>query len=145
MMTIRGSLTPEPTYNTQLSQSAFSTPEPTYDTQLTQSAPMFEEEFLEVSDELTDPNEATEDNNKRMPPPSVQGIELDSSSGLPIGAWVGIAVAVAVVAFAGVAVGLYRRKLIMWNQLSSPVDETGGADVDIVDGLIGTNAGEGAA
>ena len=46
--------------------------EPTYDIQLTQSAPIFEEEFLEVFYDLTDPNEATEeDDTRRMSSPSV--------------------------------------------------------------------------
>lgn len=128
---------------------AYSTPEPTDDTQLSQSAPMFEEEFeedfLEESDELTAPNEATEEDDKRLPPPSVMETEPDSSSGLPIGAWIGIAVAVVVVALAAVAAGLYRRKLSMQNQLSSPVDETGDAGGDDADDLIGTTVGEGAA
>jgi len=122
----------EPTFNVKTSQ-AFATPEPTYDIQLTQSAPMFEEDFLGIFHDLTDPNEATEeDNTRRMPPPSVKGIELDSPSGLPIGAWIGIAVAVPV-AFAALA---WVHKLSMQNQLGSPVDETGGMDEDITDDLI---------
>mmetsp|Transcript_36881 Transcript_36881/g.88961 ORF Transcript_36881/g.88961 Transcript_36881/m.88961 type:complete len:439 (-) Transcript_36881:407-1723(-) len=143
MKTVRASLTPEPTYNTQLSQSAFSTPEPTEDTLLSQSTPMFEEEFLEVSDELKSPNEATEEDEMRLPPPSVKESEPDSSSGLPIGAWIGIAVTVAVAVMAGVATLLYRQKLSMQNQLSSPVDETDGAVTDVAEELIGTAVGEG--
>mmetsp|Transcript_36880 Transcript_36880/g.88956 ORF Transcript_36880/g.88956 Transcript_36880/m.88956 type:complete len:425 (-) Transcript_36880:407-1681(-) len=133
----------EPTFNVKTSQ-AFATPEPTYDIQLTQSAPMFEEDFLGIFHDLTDPNEATEeDNTRRMPPPSVKGIELDSPSGLPIGAWIGIAVTVAVAVMAGVATLLYRQKLSMQNQLSSPVDETDGAVTDVAEELIGTAVGEG--
>ena len=64
-------------FNMKTSQS-FVTPEPTYDIQLTQSAPIFEEEFLGVFYDLTDPNEATEEDNTRMmPSPSVKEIESD--------------------------------------------------------------------
>jgi len=104
---------------------------------------MFEEEFLEVSDELKSPNEATEEDEMRLPPPSVKESEPDSSSGLPIGAWIGIAVTVAVAVMAGVATLLYRQKLSMQNQLSSPVDETDGAVTDVAEELIGTAVGEG--